>query len=694
MAKGARIVRVFDVDKVVHLVFVGGHPHRCDHLGDASVGRDAKHRLDVRIEHLVATRPKCFLMVDKARAIVDLEHAFSVCAAVALQRAGDVNYLVILVIELLLEVKIGVGRGVHRRRQYRGVRAFALQIAEAPGSGPVAGGRFQRKAQSLEHPLADERLVFGEIQRLGKVGVRLEHQVDVCLLTGGVFLDKVVSQAIVVKVHVQVKGGVDYGVVFRRRKRHDVVKDGAQVKALVSLPDVGIVHAGGLRPGWYGDDAGTQVLVVRDWIAAQVCPHRPAGGVEDDSRGRDGIAGKRDRPAEHLAAVEAVAHRRFLVIVAGQRAVIPDHDYRRQEQVAAGGEGDIAGVGHGNSDGVCQAGRGGIRPGDGVYLAAGGGPVVNVVDRAGGGLRGVDAGQQIVGVVVEKELVKGPQRLVGAGHGRRVGEHTGDEALVVHVDDGAEQCHHVGDDDPLGVGLFFVLQRQRQVKVVAPGRQRIEAIQLNVPVADEAGGHAGLHVQRVAADVLRCVVVKGIHVGRLGGADQCTARGQGIGFRVGGVDQRRVARRGVTQLPDDGRRAIRILGETIRCGRDCRQRGGKAIVQRVGDHHVLQRAVPVVFEGGRDGHLDAGLVGRDDRRADGGRVLLGQAAVNPGPLGHGHEHRVQHLRIVVLQVRWVRVHQHHLAVAGVGVEDGRRAWLRRFGSSKAGDGGRAGHGRQ
>ena len=65
---------------------------------------------------------------------------------------------------------------------------------------------------------------------------------------------------------------------------------------------------------------------------------------------------------------------------------------------------------------------------------------------------------------------------------------------------------------------------------------------------------------------------------------------------------------------EDRRRAIAVDGEGGRGGGDGGLSGGEAVVQRLGNHHVGQRAVPIVLERGGDGDGHARLVGRDDSR--------------------------------------------------------------------------------
>ena len=323
-----------------------------------------------------------------------------------------------------------------------------------------------------------------------------------------------------------------------------------------------------------------------------------------------------------------------------------------------GGDADVGGVGDRDGDGVAQ------RVGVGVNSDAV--PVVQVENL---GVARHALRQGIIGVVVEKDLVRHPDRLIGGSHGDRVGQHGGDDALVVHIHQGRKQGHHVGDDDALGGGLLLVLQGQGDVEIGALGRQGIEAVQLDVPVPVEPGSHLGFDVHRVAGDVPTSFG-EGVNIGRLGGAHGGPTAGHGVGQRAGHVLEGSDAGGDGSRVPDDGR--PRRVGDQAGRWRDyVAEADREPGPHRLGDGHVRRIQVPVVPHLGSHPHRDVGLVGWDDVVRHGWGELLLDAATHAAALAHAQQNRVEGQGVGALADRRVGVGQDDLAVFAAGKEDGR-----------------------
>ena len=168
---------------------------------------------------------------------------------------------------------------------------------------------------------------------------------------------------------------------------------------------------------------------------------------------------------------------------------------------------------------------------------------------------------------------------------------------------------------------------------------------------------------------------EGVYIVRLGGADQRPSDRIGGGGGVGDVGKVGVAGQRLGQCKDDGRGAIWVFDKGSGRGRDRALRGGKTLVQCLGDDDVHQRAVPVILKGGGDGDGHAWLVGGDGIAAHDVVVLLAEVAVDTGPLSHRPQERVEHLGVVVNVVGGVAVKEHHPPVASRGDADGDRAGL-------------------
>ena len=285
--------------------------------------------------------------------------------------------------------------------------------------------------------------------------------------------------------------------------------------------------------------------------------------------------------------------------------------------------------------------------------------------------------------LVEEDVVVRPHRVGDGRPAVSIGDDLRDESLVIHVHDGGEKRHHVGDDGVGCAGLLLVLQRQRDVKVFSFGRQGVKTIQFDIPVTDQPRRHQCVDPQAVAHDVAGKAArmirrrPEGVDVVGSGGTDQRRPSRAGWGFGVGNVGEVSVARQRLGQRPDDGRRAVTILDETGRRGHDGGQRSGEALVERLGDHDVRQRAVPVVPAGSGDGDGYTRLVGRDGVTVHSRGVLLAERAVDGGALTHRPQERIEHLRMVVYIIGGMTVEEHHPPIAGARYSDGRRARLRR-----------------